>query len=232
MAECGIFQGFTDSHCHLLPGVDDGVQTLAESLEILRLYEQLGITAVWFTPHIMEDMPNTPTDLREKFAALQQAYQGSITLHLAAEHMLDSLFDERLQQGEVLPIGEAGDCLLVETSYFNPPVELTGLLKKVREAGYYPLLAHPERYAYMSFRDYRSLKAQGIRFQLNLPSLVGVYGKDVREKALWLLAENCYDVAGTDTHQLRAFHYAISRKTLSKSCCHRLHFADSVLLHK
>lgn len=232
LAECGIFQGFTDSHCHLLPGVDDGVPTLAEALDILRLYEQLGITTVWLTPHIMEDMPNTPAGLRKEFAALQQAYQGPITLRLAAEHMLDSLFDERLKQGEVLPIGERGNCLLVETSYFNPPVGLTGLLKKVREAGYYPLLAHPERYVYMSAQDYLSLKAQGIRFQLNLPSLAGAYGKEVKDKALWLLSENCYDVAGIDTHRLQAFRYAINREVLSKSCCHRLYFADTVLLSK
>ena len=46
LAESGILRGMTDYHCHLLPGVDDGVQTFEESLEILQLYEQLGICEV------------------------------------------------------------------------------------------------------------------------------------------------------------------------------------------
>ena len=59
LKDSGIFKNFTDCHSHILPGVDDGVQTMEEALEILRLYEELGIKSVWLTPHIMEDMPNT-----------------------------------------------------------------------------------------------------------------------------------------------------------------------------
>ncbi len=50
LKESGIFDGFTDWHNHILPGVDDGVQTMEESFEILSLYEELGVKAVWFTP--------------------------------------------------------------------------------------------------------------------------------------------------------------------------------------
>ena len=67
--------GFTDYHSHILPGVDDGVQTMDESLEILRLYEEQGIKSVWLTPHIMEDIPNTTAHLRDRFAELQAASQ-------------------------------------------------------------------------------------------------------------------------------------------------------------
>lgn len=88
--------GFTDYHSHILPGVDDGVQTMDESLEILRLYEEQGIKSVWLTPHIMEDIPNTTAHLRDRFAELQAAYTGGVQLHLAAENMLDNLFEERL----------------------------------------------------------------------------------------------------------------------------------------
>lgn len=177
LRESGIFQGFTEWHCHLLPGVDDGIKTLDESLKTLRLYEEAGIRTVWLTPHIMEDIPNTPAQLRERFGELQQAYKGSIELHLAAEHMLDALFEERLEADDLLPIGEEGNHLLVETSYFNPPMDLKGMLKRIQAKGYHPLLAHPERYVYMDERDYHELKDLDIKFQLNIPALVGMYGE-------------------------------------------------------
>lgn len=51
--ESGVYRGFTDCHCHLLPGVDDGVQKMGDTLKILLAYEQAGFEEVWFTPHIM-----------------------------------------------------------------------------------------------------------------------------------------------------------------------------------
>lgn len=84
-------QGRTDWHSHILPGVDDGVQTVEEALQILAEYERLGIREVWLTPHIMEDIPNTTALLRERFIELQALYIGPIILHLAAENMLDNL---------------------------------------------------------------------------------------------------------------------------------------------
>ena len=66
LEESGFFRGFTDWHCHILPGVDDGVQTMEEALRILAEYERLGVKAVWLTPHIMEDIPNTTGHLRER----------------------------------------------------------------------------------------------------------------------------------------------------------------------
>ena len=88
---CGYFHGFVDWHNHILPGVDDGVQTIDEALQILAEYERLRIKEVWLTPHIMEDIPNTTKHLQERFDELQSAYSGNITLHLASENMLDKL---------------------------------------------------------------------------------------------------------------------------------------------
>ena len=207
-----ILQGFTDWHCHLLPGVDDGVQTLTETLQVLACYEEWGIREVWLTPHIMEDIPNTTRALKERFARLQQAYAGNITLHLSAENMLDNLFEERLEQNDLLPLGKDGRHLLVETSYFNPPLHLTDLLKRIQQKGYIPVLAHPERYEYMDENDYRALHGSQVRFQLNLPSLAGRYGKRVQAKAEWLLKQGFYDLCGTDTHRL-----SICREVMTKA---------------
>ena len=56
----GILEGFTDYHSHILPGVDDGIQTLGESLDTLDCLEKLGVKSIWLTPHVMEDIPNSP----------------------------------------------------------------------------------------------------------------------------------------------------------------------------
>lgn len=205
LQDSGIFSGFTDWHSHILPGVDDGVRTMGESLEILHLYEKLGVKSVWLTPHIMEDIPNTSAHLRERFAELRAAYKGGVQLHLAAENMLDGLFEERLEKNDLLPLGENGDHLLVETSYFNPPMDLFGTLERIKVKGYYPVLAHPERYTYMENADYHRLKEMGVKFQINLPSIVGMYGKLAKTKALLLLNERMITCAGTDIHNYNMF---------------------------
>ena len=216
IASSGILQGFTDWHCHLLPEVDDGVRTMEESLQILSSYEHYGIKEVWLTPHIMEDMPNSTSFLRSRYAELKIAYKGPIILHLASENMLDSLFEERLQQGDLLPLGKEGKHLLVETSYFNPPYGLEDILQRIMSRGFFPILAHPERYIYMGQKDYEQLKQQNVAFQLNLPSLVGAYGEDAKRKAKWLLDNGYYQYSGTDTHMSSSWEVIVQKQQLSK----------------
>lgn len=221
LKDSGIFQGFTDWHCHLLPDVDDGVQTIDESLQLLSFYEQLGIKEVWLTPHVMEDMPNTTKELKERFMELKATYRGSIMLYLATENMLDNLFEERLAKNDVLPLGKDGKHLLVETSYFNPPMGLNNILLRIKAKGYYPILAHPERYVYMGESDYRQLKGIGVKFQLNLFSLVGAYGVETKKKAEWLLKNDFYNLMGSDIHRLALYEEMI-RKKMQKNILERL----------
>ena len=198
----GLLQGFTDCHSHILPGVDDGVQKLEESLDILDRYEALGVKEVWLTPHIMEDIPNKTDDLRRRFEALKEAYNGSIRLHLGAENMIDNLFEERLEARDLLTVGSEGNHLLVETSYFTPPYGFHDTLEKVKSMGYFPVLAHPERYIYMDEKEYARLKEMKILFQLNIFSLAGLYGKQTRTVAEDLLKRGWYDYAGSDIHSV------------------------------
>lgn len=202
LLEAGIMRDFTDWHSHILPGVDDGVKTLEDSLTILRRYDEMGVKHLWLTPHIMEDYPNTTADLQRRFEDLKLTWDGNVELHLAAENMLDSLFEERLANRDFLPIGQRASHLLVETSYFNPPMNMDELLTGVLKAGYYPLLAHPERYRYMDENDYYKYRNMGIRFQINFMSLVGGYGETARKKAEWLLRKRMVDVTGSDLHRL------------------------------
>ena len=201
IAASGILNGATDHHSHILPGVDDGVETIDEALRILATYEEQGIKTLWLTPHIMEDCPNSPQKLRARFEELKAAYNGSVELHLAAEYMIDNHLRKLLNANEeLLPIGTSGKHILVETSYYNAPIKMRDTLQQIKSLGYHPLLAHPERYMYLDNAEYTRLHSEGARFQLNLASLAGGYGPVVKKKALWLLTNGLYTVAGTDLH--------------------------------
>ena len=196
-----VLKGFTDRHSHLLPGVDDGFKKIEDTLRALEIIEHAGVSDVWFTPHIMEDVPNKPEDLRRRFEDVKKIYKGGLTLHLAAEHMLDNLFIKRLAEGDLLTMED--DMLLVETSYYNPPMEFDGLLGDIMNKGYRPLLAHPERYKYMDFDKYKELKSRGVKFQMNLGSIAGGYGEETKKKAEKLLKLGYYDFAGSDIHSVK-----------------------------
>lgn len=204
LKDSGMFRGLTDWHSHVLPGVDDGFRNMDDSLALLRHFDSLGVDTLWLTPHIMEDFPNTTDHLKARFEQLQTAWDGNVRLRLASENMLDSLFEERLAARDLLPIGDNADHLLVETSYFSAPMGFDRMIDDIMAAGYYPLLAHPERYVYMNEKDYARLREKGVKMQLNYVSLVGGYGETARKKAVWLMQQGFVDLIGSDVHRLES----------------------------
>ena len=216
VCDSGLLQGYKDYHSHLLPGVDDGVQKFTVTKELLNLMQEHGVKEILFTPHVMEDMPNTPEQLRELFNSLDLS-GFNIKISLSAENMLDNFFS--LDRAKQLPLME--ESILVETSYFTPPYNLHGILDNIMSTGIYPVLAHPCRYEYMTEKDYEKLKGKRIRFQLNLPALAGMYGDNVQKKAMWLLSHGYYDITGTDTHSLKQYKSFLDSK-LSRKCVKQL----------
>ncbi|MEG0796383.1 MAG: CpsB/CapC family capsule biosynthesis tyrosine phosphatase [Odoribacter sp.] len=217
----GIFPSLSDIHAHILPGVDDGIRTIEEAFKVLDFYESIGIQKVTFTPHVMEDYPqNTSEFLHKQFQLFQAAYQGKVALSLGAEYMLDTAFEKHFNRGKLLTRSDRQ--LLVETSYFNPPIEFESLLQKIQAKGYYVLLAHPERYIYMEMSDYQKLKRTQVRFQLNLLSLTGAYGQLAKQKAHALLKNGYYNTLGTDIHHLDFFTHEIDRKVISSEVVKQL----------
>lgn len=201
-------QGITDIHNHLLPGIDDGAANLEESIKLIRLMRKMGISNFIATPHIMNDYyPNTPetidralTELKNKLAETPELNEVKITA--AAEYMMDQHLLDLLEEDKLLVLKE--NLVLVEMSYFQPPINLKEILFRLQTKGYKPVLAHPERYAFYHTADlakYEDLKNRGCLFQINALSLTSHYGRNMEKIALKLLEKGMIDFIGSDTHR-------------------------------
>lgn len=211
-----LLNDFTDYHSHILPGVDDGVESVSEALQILSNYEKHGVKRVIFTPHIMEDYPhNNPSFLQKEFHKFKEIYNGNIELSLAAEYMLDRKFFTYLDESDLLPLFD--NYLLIETSCVEPILDFKNILNDIMSRGYFVVLAHPERYSFLSCNEYEELKYAGILFQLNIPALLGCYGYQVKNRAKWLLKNNLYDLTGLDIHSYDHYSNIFDRMYISKS---------------
>lgn len=198
-------KGFVDIHSHLLPGIDDGAKDLEMSIELMTRMASFGMHHFVTTPHVLGDLyPNTPEIIRSKLTEVRQELSkrglNHLSIHAAAEYMLDEQFAEILSKGNLLTLRD--HFILVEMSYFSPPLNLYELLFEIQLKGYKPVLAHPERYFtfHNNMNAFYKLKKAGCLFQLNLLSLTPHYGKPVEKTAVDLLKAGLYDFVGTDTH--------------------------------
>jgi protein-tyrosine phosphatase len=199
-----ISEGYVDIHSHLLPGIDDGSKTIADTEFLIKGMAEIGISKFITTPHVMNSVyPNTSiiiTDLLQKTSEELANNDCNATIKAAAEYFMDDFFLAKLQGEKLLTLKE--NYVLVEMSYMNPPINLFDIIFEIQIAGYIPVLAHPERYFYYhkSFEDYLKIKKSGCLFQLNLLSTVGYYGADVAKTADILLKKGLVDFVGSDVH--------------------------------
>ena len=220
----GIFEGASDVHCHLLPGVDDGFPTLEKSLYALKKLEERGIKRMALTPHFMKDYPdNNRTTITAKFEAYkaEAAKVSSIELHLAAEYMMDARFLEHFKQG-FLTLDKEGVHVLCETSYLMCEHGVSEMLYEVMCSGYQPVIAHPERYEYANKDVYFKWIDKRFKFQLNILSLAGAYGSTAVAKSQYLLKEGLYDYVGSDMHGLSNYERFLPGIRLSNKNIERL----------
>ena len=197
--------GFVDIHSHLLPSIDDGAKDLNNSIELIQKMSSYGIKNFITTPHVLGDVyPNSSETINNKLKEVRDELNNrnitDITINAAAEYMMDEQFSALLEKGDILTLKD--NYILVEMSYFSPPINLFEILFQIQLKGYKPILAHPERYNsyHNNFEIYYKLKKAGCLFQLNLLSLTEQYGKFVTKTAEKLIKENLYDFVGTDTH--------------------------------
>ena len=181
----------------------------SSSVALLRKHEKEYLLSAKESPYASEPEGGfSNAHLKERFEQYVKYYTGDLEIRLAAEYMMNKELLAKVQAKDLLTYSD-GVHVLVETSYFAPPVEMTEILYSLAINGYKPIIAHPERYRYMSRRDYRKLKDTGYEFQLNYLSLTGYYGEDVLERALDLLDSGLYDFTGSDYHRLSTFHHGL-----------------------
>ena len=199
-----IPSGFIDIHSHLLPGIDDGSKSLEETETLLQQLKVIGFEKCITTPHTLPEIwENTRDGILQKFdetkSQLSESHQPMLH-HAASEYMLDDSFIDRLQSEKLLTLKD--DLLLIEMSYMNPTLALKEIIFEIKQKGYKPILAHPERYLYYhkNLKAYELLKDLGVLFQMNLLSAVGYYGPSVAKAADDLLKNDFIDFVGSDVH--------------------------------
>lgn len=210
-----------DMHSHVLPGIDDGAQNVEESVFLVRKMIELGIKKIIATPHIMIDYyRNTPETINNALAILKEELvkqEINITIEAAAEHYFDEFFAERVNSGDLMIMGD--NYVLFEFSFISKPPNLIPVIQRMMDKGYKPILAHPERYPYLSLDELKNLRSWGCNMQLNTISLTGYYGAQAKKIAEDLVDHQMVDFISSDMHHPRhaeAFKRALLTPYLEK----------------
>jgi protein-tyrosine phosphatase len=188
-----------DLHSHLLPAVDDGSRSVAQSVKVMTAMAAQGVTDVCLTPHLragqLAAVP--PASHDEAFAALQAAAPALPRLHRGAEVMLDRPQPAREDGARRFTLGGTR-YLLVEFPRMVAYDTVTIALTRVVEAGLMPLLAHPERYACCSPEAVARWRDLGARMQVDATTLLSTQSRGQRARGL--VAAGLADILAADNH--------------------------------
>jgi len=227
LSEIGV-----DMHSHLIPGIDDGSKNTNQSIAMLAKFESLGYRKVITTPHIYWDFyRNTPEIILGGLQTLKETAKNlglKIEIEAAAEYYFDEYFLKLIKEENVLSF--LPKYVLVEFAFSNEPSNISGMIFALQSAGFTPIIAHYERYIYWwdSLEEARNFRAQGVRIQVNLLSILGHYGPEVQKQAKRLIDQKMVDFAGSDCHRIE--HLMILEKNLAHPYFHKL--LENPLLNK
>lgn len=213
-----------DMHSHLLPGLDDGLQELDQTMEFMRKLQQMGYRKFICTPHILSDMyPNSPETILPKLEIVRSALLENkidVQVDAAAEYMVDIDFESLVNENkQLLTFGK--NFILIEMSYAAPSNNIESVIFNLKLKGLQPILAHPERYNYYlgNFKQFQRFIDLGCYLQVNLLSLLGYYGEPSKHTAISLLKKGMITFLGTDMHHenhLNALKSLASKKSFYK----------------
>ncbi len=201
-----------DIHSHLLPDVDDGVETFDESLEILQELSNHGVDKLIVTPHyIQETIYNSPKSdnlkLLHELKKLMKESDIDIELYIGNEIYIDREIGTLLKNKKISTLADS-KYLLVELPMTGSFEGYEEIFFDLQAEGYIVVLAHPERYLSIQkdFSITERLARQGVLFQCNLGSVIGQYGHRAAKTIKKLAKKDMIFAFGTDTHHMRDFY--------------------------
>ena len=199
---------FTDIHCHILPGLDDGAENFEEAENMLRTAYIEGIRRIIATPHNYATRKSASAEKIRECVQWMNMYAKEcnipISLYYGNEVYYRSGIADLLEKGEILTLADSR-YVLVE---FEPSVEFTYLrdgMGALLRYGYFPILAHAERYdcLYAKKGRIKELRNSGIYFQVNASSCLHGFMSEDRKRIKMLLNEASIHFIGTDAHSNR-----------------------------
>jgi len=194
-----------DLHTHVLPGIDDGVRSLAEARALALAAVEEGVSVLVATPHVRDDYPTTPETMEEAVALVRAdfAVQGiPVEVLHGAEVDLSMLWAIPPEELRRLTIAQTGRYLLLEFPYRGWPLALDSAVTRLVQLGVIPLLAHPERNPEVQDRPdrVRGLVEAGALVQITAASLEGGRDRSAQAAALRLLDLGLAHVLASDSH--------------------------------
>jgi len=194
-----------DLHAHLLPGIDDGAQTLEESRAIARAAVADGVDAIAATPHVRSDFPTTVEQMERGVVELRADFDREgipVQVLHGGEIDLEVLRTLAAETMRLFTLAQTGVYLLIEFPYSGWPLGLDQEIFSLRAAGMSPILAHPERNREVQAAPERleALVRLGASVQITAASLEGRLGKSSREASFRLLELGLVDVLASDLH--------------------------------
>ncbi len=194
-----------DLHLHILPGVDDGSRTLAESVELARASVADGVRVAAATPHVRDDYPTTADEMerlvREVRSALASA-QVPLDVRPGGEIALERLPELTVDELRRFGLGGTQRYLLLEFPYYGWPLGLGAQVSVLTSQGFVPVLAHPERNVDVQdeAERLRPIVEQGALVQLTAASVDGRLGARTRAAAFELLDRSLAHLLASDAH--------------------------------
>jgi tyrosine-protein phosphatase YwqE len=201
----------TDLHSHLIPNIDDGSQSMEETIGLIIGYKELGYTKLITTPHVITDhFPNTPASISAGLDEVKKELADKkieMQFEASAEYYIDEFFLKRIEAEGLLPFGNK--YILIETSTVNYPMIFRDVIFELKLNGFNPVLAHPERYTFLWNNNQllHELRDTELLFQLNCISLTGGYSPGIKKMAEKLIDERMVDFAGSDVHEISHLDY-------------------------
>lgn len=195
-----------DVHTHILPFVDDGSESLEESLKMIEREISLGISDIIITSHALRlDLKKVSKqeliDAFAKFCILVQN-KYDVKLYLGQEIAYSDKMISLLKNKELLSINNS-EYLLLELPFDEAINDIDEVIFSCRVLGYKVIIAHVERYSYYNFRQLEDLKKLGVLFQVNSNSITGRSGKDIQKLSFKLFKKKMVDLVGSDVHAFR-----------------------------